>query len=97
MGHVVHQFACEDPDVFELCRVLGRDDEAKVMSILFAASGKGVAIGRIGSCIEEIRLLAVTGDAIALEVGHMASEWCRSKPRSFVPDHARFDDHAAVG
>ncbi len=67
------------------------------MTILFAASGKGIAIGCIGSRIEETRLLAITGDAIAFEICYVACERSRPKSRSLVPDHPHLDDHPAAG
>ena len=65
------QLAGETLEVGHLRRVIGRDDEAEVMSVLLAPLGEGVGVGIFRVRAEQPGLLAVPGDALAPEIAEM--------------------------
>ncbi len=70
--HLLGKIAGERLEVGHVGGVLGRDDEPEVMSVVLAAIGEGAVVGAIGLGVEHHAALAVTADAIALEVGTCA-------------------------
>ena len=74
--------------------VFGRDDEAEVMTVILATLREGSFVGCIGGGVEHARICAVARDALALEIGHVLGQRCRTEPGPLMADHARFHHHA---
>ena len=70
--HVDEQFAGECPHIRHFDGVFGRDDEAEMMSVVRAATSKGIAIRHAVGAAVDLRVLAVARDAIALQIGDVA-------------------------
>ncbi|WP_342670052.1 hypothetical protein [Croceicoccus naphthovorans] len=90
--HIFKQFARESAQVSHLARVFRRHDEAEVMPVVFAARGEGIAIDLIRRGIEHLGIRSVTGDAVAFEIGDVASERCRAEAAAAMTNDARLDD-----
>jgi len=67
-----------------------------MMPIVFAPSGKGIAISLIGTCIKDLSVRTITGDTIAFEIGDVAGQRGRTEPRPFMANDARLDDDAPL-
>jgi hypothetical protein len=52
LGCIGHQFAGEAAQVFHVPGIFGRDDEAKVVPVIFATPCKGIAVRSISPRIE---------------------------------------------
>ena len=83
--HPRHQLADEALEVAHLRRVLGRDDEAKMVPVVLAAGRELVAIKALAFRAEQHALLAVAGDAIALQIAEVG----RERGAAAMLDHAR--------
>ena len=55
--------------VGHLAGILGRDDEAEMVSVVLAPIGKGEIVGAIGAGVEHDALFSIPADALALEIG----------------------------
>src|SRR3546814_10711127 len=102
----IHIFFCKQKTAYEmrisdwssdvcssdLRRVLGRDDEPEMMPVVLSPLGEGLGIGRLRLRPEQLRLLPVPGDALALQVVEVGGERRRA---SALPDDARLDDRVA--
>ena len=97
MPHVVHKLAGEYANVFELCGIFGRYDEAEVMAVIAATCRKGIAICAIGPCIKQACVFAIAANAVALQIAYVPGEGGCSEAGSFVPNHTGFYDDAPVG
>jgi hypothetical protein len=96
MRHVVHEFAGKGPYVFQFGCVFWRDNEPKMMAVLFASLGKGISVNEIGSRTEQACILAIAADAIAFEIGYMVREGRRAETNALVANDTRLDDDAPV-
>ncbi|GFM28637.1 uncharacterized protein PY1_contig-05-31 [Novosphingobium sp. PY1] len=94
-GHAAHQLARENAQVIHLRGVLGTDDEAEVMPVVFAALGESIAVSFVTAGIEHRGVPAIPGDTIAFEIRDMATERRSPESRALVPDNAGLDDNAA--
>nr|WP_276534948.1 hypothetical protein [Acetobacter lovaniensis] len=74
--HVLHQLPREAPQILHPCCVLGRDDEAKMVTVVFAAFREGLAVRLIRPDIEQMGPSPVASDALAPEIGDVPGEWC---------------------
>jgi hypothetical protein len=88
-GGLIHEVSRELPQVGQLARVVGRDDEPEVVPVIFAALGEARAVHPVALRIEQLPALAVPGDPVALKVGDVRPK------RSWRPSPAndtRLDD-----
>ena len=67
------------------------------MPIVVAALCEGGNFSPILLGIKHVRLLAVAGDAVALKVGDVGSQWCRAEGASLMPNDASLYDDATMG
>jgi len=65
------------------------------MAVVLAALGEGTFIRRIGGGIEHARVLTVARHALALQVGDMLGQRCRTEARALMAHDARLHHHAA--
>lgn len=70
--HLPHEVAGEGPQVGHVARVLRRDDEAELMTVLASALDEGAAVRLVLDRRIGVALLAVAGDAIAFEIAEMS-------------------------
>src|SRR3546814_2224639 len=63
-----------------------------MMPVVLSPLGEGLGIGRLRLRPEQLRLLPVPGDALALQVVEVGGERRRA---SAMPDDARLDDRVA--
>ncbi len=91
---VGHQLAGEGAQVLHLAGVLRRDDEAEMMPVVLAARCEGVAVGLVAARIEHPRRRAITGDALAFEVGDMAGDRRGAELGAGMTHDPHLDDHA---
>jgi hypothetical protein len=88
-----HQLASVAGEVREIGRVFRRDDEPKLMAIIFAAFEKGIAVGTIVLPRIEPTALSVTSRTVALDIaqvrGGLSALAC-------APDGTGFDDDPAA-
>jgi len=94
--HLGGKIAGECLQVGHLGRILRRNDEAEVMPIVVAALRESSDISPVLLGIEHVRLLAVEGDTVALQVRDMSCERCRAEGASLMPDDAGLHDDAAM-
>ena len=92
-----HQLAREGPEVGHLRRVLGRDDEPEMVSVILAPLGEGALVGRIGPGVEHAGVRAVPGDALALQIGDVLGKRRRTEARAVMAHDARLHDDAPRG
>ena len=81
----------------EVGGVLGRNDQPEVMAVVLASLGEGAIVGGIGPGVEHPRRLALTGDAVAFEIGAVGRERGRAEARTAMTDDPRLDQDAARG
>src|SRR5258708_2163616 len=81
--HLGDEVTGEGLQIGHLGGILRCDDEAEVMPIVMAAPCEGRRIGPVLRRAEHVRLFAVTGDAVALQVGDMGGE--RRRPEGAAP------------
>ena len=74
--HLPSKVASKRLEIGHLSGILGRDDEAEMMPVIFASFGKGGIVGAVHLGIEHARLLAVCRDAVALQIGKMRGHRC---------------------
>jgi hypothetical protein len=89
-----HQLPGEAAQILQFGSVLGRHDEAKMVPVVAAAFGEGPLVGVVGAGIEHAGVGAVTGNAVALQVGDVGRQRCR--PETAMADDPARDDDAAV-
>jgi hypothetical protein len=94
--HVVHQLAGEGAQVFHLCCIFRRDDEAEVVPIILAAIGEGFAIDIVSIPVEQAAFTAFAVNAVPLQIGEVPGERCCPKVCALLPDDPRLDDHPAL-
>jgi hypothetical protein len=70
--HLERQVACKSPEVGHLAGILRGDDEPEMMRVVEAASREGYGVVADLGSAERAVLLAVPGDAVALEVATSA-------------------------
>jgi hypothetical protein len=97
MLRVLHELAREGPKVGKLARVLRRDREPEMMPVLFAPFDESLRVGVVGGCVEHPGICAVTGDAVALQVGDMLRERRGTKSAATVAHDPGHDDDAPAG
>ena len=66
-----HQFAGERLQIRKLGRVVGRDDEAKVVAVAVASVREGMGVRGIHLRVEQAASFAVTGRAVTAEIAEM--------------------------
>jgi len=88
-SHVRHEVAREGTEIAEIGGILRADDQPEVVPVVFAARGERIAIGGVAARIEHARVAAVTGHALALEIGDMTRQRRGAKPRALLADDAR--------
>ena len=88
---VLHQLAREGAQAFQVCRILGRDDEVKMVPVLLAALCEGLGIGVVGAGVEYASVRPIARDALALEVSHMPRQRRRLELRTLVANDTRHD------
>ena len=91
---VLHQLAREGAQAFQVCRILGRDDEAEMVPVLLAALCEGAFIRVVGAGVEHASVRPIARDALALEVADMLRQRRRAEPRTLMADDARLHHHA---
>jgi hypothetical protein len=74
-------------EVSHLGGILRRDDEAEMMPVALAASREGHGVGVVLGSAERAALLAVPGDAVALEVGDVGRQRRRAEDAPLMADH----------
>ena len=67
--HLLREIARERPEVGHLAGILGRDDEAEMVSVVLAPVREGEIVGAIGAGVEHDALFAIPADALTLEIG----------------------------
>jgi hypothetical protein len=82
-------------EIGHLAGILWRDDEPEMMPVTLAAVGKGSIIGAVARGVEHDALLAVTDDALPLEIGEVSGKR-RGPEGAALMAHACFD-HDAPG
>ena len=95
--HLPHEVAGEAVEVRHLRRVLGRDDEAEMMPVIPATGSKILCIHVLTIRPEQMRFLAVMGDAIPTQIGEMIGQRSRTRAAPGLSDHASLDGDAAMG
>lgn len=92
--HLPGEIARESFEIGHLAGVLGRDDEAEMMPVVLAAIREGRVVSAVTAGIEHHRLLTVTGDAVALQIGKMGGQRRGTEGSSLVTNDARLHHHA---
>ncbi|KXV76969.1 hypothetical protein [Acetobacter cerevisiae] len=90
-------YEAEAVEVRHLRRVLGRDDEAEMMPIVFAACGKILSVHLLTIRPEQMRFLAVAGDAIAAQIGEVIGQRSGTRAAPGLSHHAGLHGDAAMG
>ncbi|GEB39540.1 hypothetical protein GLI01_35750 [Gluconacetobacter liquefaciens] len=72
--HLRHEVAGEAVEVRHLRGILGRDDKAEMMPVVFAACGKILCIYVLTIRPEQMRFLAGAGDAVPTQIGEMIGQ-----------------------
>jgi hypothetical protein len=67
--HLTHEVAGEGLEVRYLDRILGRDDEPEMMPVVLTPLREILRIDAVGFRAEQMGLLSITGDALALYDG----------------------------
>ena len=67
--HLPGQVAAESSEVSHLAGILGRDDEAEMVSVILAPVRKGEIVRAIGAGVEHDALFSIPADALTLEIG----------------------------
>ncbi len=86
---LAHQVAGEGFEVCHFHRIFRRDDEAKMVAIVFAAFSKLVRVDFVDLRTEQARLFSISSNAFATQIGKMRGE---RRAAAVVPDHARLDN-----
>ena len=92
--HLGHEAPGQRPEVGKLIAILGRQDEAELMSIAIGALEKGLAIRHIRIAPIESAGRPVAGHAVALDLAKMGPSG--AKPLAGKPNQPRFDDRPAA-
>src|SRR5437879_4595399 len=83
--HLLGKVACEGANVRHLASVLGRDDEAEMVAVVLGSLGEGYVIGAVAAGVEHHSFLAVTCDAVALQIRQMCGQWGGAKCLARMP------------
>ncbi|OIQ93574.1 hypothetical protein GALL_244220 [mine drainage metagenome] len=86
--HLPDQIAGKALEVGEVGGILRRDDEAEMMSVVFAAFGERLGIGILGFGTEQPGLFSVPGDALAAEITEMGG---KRRGMGAMADHPGLD------
>ena len=87
-----HQLARECLQVGELARVVGRDDEAEMVTVAVAALDERASVRRLTRGVEQPSGGAIARDAVALEIADVGGERAR---RPHTANDTRLDHRAA--
>ena len=90
-----HELAGEGAKIGHLDRILGGDGEPEMMPVLFAPFDKSLGDGVVGAGVEQARVRAIAGDALALEVCDVLGERRRTKAAAAVAHDPAYDDTRA--
>ena len=96
LGRVSHQFAGEAAQVFHVPCIFGRDDETKVVPVIFATPCKGIPISPVGLGIEHRGIAPVAGHAVTLKILDVLCQRCGAVMRTFMASDARHNSNAAL-
>ena len=91
-----HEIAREGADVLHRSSVLGRDDEAEMVAVVFAGRSESPLVGGIAVAVEHGRITPVSGDALALQIVNVLRQRRRPEPLSAMADDPRLDDDAPL-
>ncbi len=86
--HLRHQVVGEGFEVAHLAGILRADDEAEMVPVILAAPREASAVHPVLIGAEQNALVAVAGDAFALQIVEMTGQ----RGTAIVPDDARLDD-----
>src|SRR5882724_1023371 len=88
-----HQLTDKGAQVGHVSRVLRRDGETEVVTILLTSLRESALVGGVRPSIEHAGVCTIPCYAIAPEIGDVLGERGRAKPVSAMPNHARLDHH----
>src|SRR5665213_1409198 len=91
--HPFHETPHEGFQVFIFRAVLGRDDEAELVTVAFRPLDEALTVGTFASTVVKLSWLSVTGNAVALDVAKM--QLGRFQPLTFELYDPGFDDDPA--
>ena len=95
---VSHQLPGEGSQALEVLGVLRRDDEAEVVAVILTTLGEGALVRGVGAGVEQARLLTISRDTVARQIGEVTRQRRGPEPRPGVAGDARLDhDPAAAG
>lgn len=95
--HLLHEITGEAVEVRHLRRILGRDNEAEMMPVVPATDCKILCLHLLPIRPEQMRFLAVAGDAIAAQIGEVIGQRSRTCAAPGLSHHAGLDGDAAMG
>jgi hypothetical protein len=70
---LVHQFACEAPQIVQFACIIGRHGEPEMVPVTLTAFCKGPSVGTISGCVEQLAWRSIARDPIALKVANMGA------------------------
>ncbi|WP_371419214.1 hypothetical protein [Roseivivax sp. THAF40] len=90
-----HQIPGEGTQIFEIARVLRRDDEPEMMPVVFAARRKSAPVEIIAFRPEQVGVSSILADAVALQVAEMLGHGRGAKTLALVAHDAGLRDDAS--
>ena len=70
---LVHQFAGEGPQTFQLAGIIGRYDEPKMVPVVLASISERLAVRLVSAGVEQLAFGAVAGHPVPLEISNMGA------------------------
>src|SRR3546814_10014030 len=85
---VSHQFAGEGAQILHFAGILGRDDEPKMVPVVFAARGDSFPIVPVGTGVKPLGRRSIAGDALSLRTTPIPAD----RPRAELPFRVSHDE-----